>query len=106
MSGPTLKKALLLVETLGLPPLSRIANTMPRDYLGGRYMAWDKRRAEVENEVVERLCEQGARFSVTSMGTRIAFFGITATSATSLQQALKHWKAAAEKRLNAIGGGR
>ena len=103
MSAPVLKEALQLVETLGLAPLARISNTMPRNYVGEAYRRWDARRREVEDQVAAKLREQGAIVTVRSDATRIHFAGVGASSTMGLQQALRNWKTAAEKGLKHWG---
>lgn len=106
MTAPTLKDALRLVETLGLAPLNRVQHTMPRDNRGDRYVQWQRRRREVEAEVVMKLTAEGATIGESSGATRLRFVGITASSTMGIAGALRNWKAAAEKRLPHWGNGR
>lgn len=102
MSAPDLRKALRLVETLGLAPLGRVWNTRPKSYFGGAYDRWNKRRMEAEREVAERLGKEGAAISSAWDGARIRFAGVSASSTMGLHQALNNWKAGAERRLGGV----
>lgn len=105
MSHVGLKDALRLVETLGLTPLSRLYASRPKNYFdqANSYDRWRKRLHDVEAEVIDKLTAQGASFTKAD-ATRIRFAGVTASSAISLQSALNHWKAGAERRLSRTGG--
>lgn len=102
MTAPTLKEAIRLVETLGLAPLARAANTKPKTYLGDGYRRWMARRHELAAIAAEKLREHGASVTLDRDPVRVRFAGITASSTQGLQQALKNWKAAAEKRLKGV----
>lgn len=99
MTAPTLKEALHLVETLGLAPMARISNTQPKNYMSEAYRQWNLRSSEVAEQVTARLRAAGVYVDPRSDGARVRFAGVTGSSTMGLHQALRNWKAGAEKRL-------
>lgn len=91
MSGD-LRKALGAIETLAIPPLMRVQNTMPRDLIGTRWSSYVARRSEMEREVEERLELHGARIEREWQAAEITLQGITARSRLGLLQALRNWQ--------------
>jgi len=103
MTKPTLKEALRLVETLGLAPMARIANAQPKNWMSEAYRQWNLRASEAAREVTARLREAGVYVDPRPDGARVHFAAVTGSSTMGLHQALRNWKAGAEKRLR---GGR
>ena len=99
MTAPALKEALGVVETLGLAPMARIEAARPKNYMSDAWRQWNLRASEVAQGVTTRLREAGVYVDPRSDGARVRFAGVTGSSTLGLHQALRNWKADAEKRL-------
>lgn len=99
MTAPALKEALRLVETLGLAPMARIEATRPKNWMSEGWRQWNLRHHEAGQQVAARLREAGCYVDPRSDGARVRFAGVTGSSTMGLHQALRNWKAGAEKRL-------
>lgn len=82
--------------------LARIRATMPKSLAGAAYGHWLERQREMAITVAEKLRDEGATVTETSLGTTtVSFSGVRATSTMGLAGALRNWRKQADAKARA-----